>query len=228
MAHAGLTAFLLSAMFAGACASASGPPAPAAPPSGPSASAPASFEGARWGTFHSKRFELSLALPDGSAWKIDDHRSPWLRATHDATSSSLVARVWNEDSNVTRTSCYARARGWDAMLPDLDTEALIDDGIRKVLGTEDARVAVGIDARPRSSQGVLGFVVTIVGSVRRCMVFAFQTRAEGQAGGDEIASRLALITERFVPSLKLDQSFAPSRVPLTGAPGAPGELGGAR
>jgi hypothetical protein len=225
MAHPGLEVVLLSA-FVAACASAPAPAPVSAPPPQASASAPASFEGARWGTFHSKRFDLSLGLPDGSAWKIDDHRSPWLRASHESTHSTLLARSWSEDQNVTRKACYARAREWEAALPEIDGAGLIDDGMRKVLGGEDARVAVGIDARV--SPGVGGFVVAIVGSIRRCMVFAFQTRAEGQGAEDEIASRLALVAERFVPSIKLDQSFAPSRVPLTGLPGAPGEAGGAR
>jgi hypothetical protein len=228
MAHSRLGVALLSIVFVGACASAAAPAPAAVPAAAPqaSASAPASFEGARWGTFHSKRFDLSLGLPDGAAWKIDDHRSPWLRAGHESTHSTLLARSWSEEQNVTRKACYARAREWEATLPDVDTGGLIDDGVRKVPGGDDARVAVGIDARV--SPGVGGFVVTIMGSIRRCMVVAFQTRAEGQGAEDEIASRLALIGERFVPSIKLDQSFAPSRVPLTGLPGAPGELGGAR
>jgi hypothetical protein len=227
MAHSGLAVFIVGITVVAACASAPAPaPGPSAPPQAP-ASAPATFEGARWGKFHSKRFDFSLALPDGSAWKIDDHRSKWLDATHAATHSSLLARSWNEEQNVTRKACYAQAREWERVLPDLDSQPLIDDGIKKVLGNEDARVAVGLDARTPSTQGIDGFVVVIVGSVKRCMVFAFQTHADGQGAGDEIASRLAIIAERFVPSLSLDQSFAPSREPLTGAPGAPGGVGGA-
>jgi len=189
----------------------------ASSPSGPtpvaSAEAPATFEGTRWGTFHSKRFELSLGLPDGSSWKIDDHRSPWMRADHEATHSTILLRSWSEGENVTRKACYARAREWAPSLPDLESLSLIDDGTRKLVGDKDARVAVGVvPAAPGASTG--GFVVAVVGSVRRCIVLAFQTETSGPTAADEVAGSLALIADRLLPSLKLDQSFAPSREPL--------------
>src|SRR5262245_18729532 len=118
MAHARVaSAALLAVLFAG-CAAAERVPAAAVAP-GPMPEAQASFQGSRWGTFHSKRFDLSLGLPDGSGWKIDDHRSGWLRATHDPTRSALLVRSWSETENVTRKACYVRARQWESGLPDL-------------------------------------------------------------------------------------------------------------
>jgi len=206
-------------------------PAPASQPGpAPAAStdALASFEGTHWGTYHSKRFEVSLDLPDGASWKIDDHRSPWMRATHEATRSTLLLRSWSEDQNVTRQACYARAREWEPSLPDLEMSPLIDDSMRKLMGDKDARVAVGV--APPAAPGAMtgGFVLTVVGSVRRCLVVAFQTQAGGPSAGDEVAGRLALVADRLLPSLKSDQSFAPSREPLTGSPVAPGGAGGVR
>ncbi|HMI84826.1 MAG TPA: hypothetical protein VK550_12085, partial [Polyangiaceae bacterium] len=95
MAHP-LVAIAASFVFISACGAAAAPtaqmtPVPSALPSSKS------FDGTGWATFHSKRFELSLRLPDGPAWKIDDHRSPWLRATHDGTSSKVLLRSWRED-----------------------------------------------------------------------------------------------------------------------------------
>lgn len=224
MAHPGVAAAIVCAIVVVACASAPAPPPGPAPAA--SADAPASFEGSRWGTYHSKRFELSLGLPDGSSWKIDDHHSPWMRAGHEATRSRLVLRSWSEDQNVTRKACYARAREWEPALPDLEVLTLIDDGMRKLMGDKDARVAVGVV--PPGAPGAMtgGFVVAVVGSVRRCIVVAFQTQAGGPAAGDEVAGRLALVEGRLLPSLKLDQSFAPSREPLIGSPVAPGGAGG--
>ena len=200
-------------IVAGCGASAPLASSPSRPTPAASAEAPASFEGTRWGTFHSKRFELSLGLPDGSSWKIDDHKSPWMRAGHEATHSTILLRSWSEGENVTRKACYARAREWEPGLPDLETLPLIDDGMRKLVGDKDARVAVGVapPAAPGASTG--GFVVAVVGSVRRCIVVAFQTQTGGPTAGDEVAGRLALIADRLLPSLKLDQSFAPSREP---------------
>jgi hypothetical protein len=169
----------------------------------------ASFEGRRWGTFHSRRFELSLALPDGSAWKIDDHGSHWLRAEHEPTRSTLLLRSWNEDQIITRTACYARAKEWNPSLPDLAGEPLIDDGMRRLFGDREVRVAAGV--RDLAEERRAGFLVVIDGDVRRCMVIVYETRAEGRDASMTIAERLAFVTDRMLPALKLDPSFAPPR-----------------
>ena len=90
MAHARV-AVIVAVVFISACGSAPQPAAEAAPSSSALPSSK-TFDGTAWATFHSKRFELSLRLPDGPAWRIDDHRSPWLRATHEGTRSKIVLR----------------------------------------------------------------------------------------------------------------------------------------
>jgi hypothetical protein len=217
MAHARV-ARALALVFAGCQSPAtSAPPrALAAAPASPGPSAPeASFEGRRWGTFHSKRFELSLALPDGSAWKIDDHGSHWLKAEHEPTNSTLLLRSWGEDQIVTRKTCYARAKEWNPQLPDLADARLIDDSMRRLFVDREARVAAGVreavgvgDAAPEPSAG---FVVVVAGDVRRCMVIVYETRAEGGDASIAIADRLAFVTDRVLPLLTLDPSFAPRR-----------------
>jgi|SRR5579859_4829729 len=225
MAHArvGLAALVLATSSCGASE-----PAPKAVQA-PARSEPlASFQATRWGTFHSKRFELSMGLPDGNAWKIDDHRSAWLRATHEPTHSALLVRTWAEDSLVTRKACYARAREWEPRLPDLDAAPLIDDKMRLLLGSRDARVAVGVVVRAGQPPSTGGFVVGIVGDVRRCAVVVYETEASGESAEDEIADRLAIVSDRLLPSMKIDQSFAPSREPAILPPGAAGVSGGVR
>jgi hypothetical protein len=205
------------------------PPQPAAP-AVPASSAPppaTSFDGMAWATFHSKRFELSLRLPDGPAWRIDDHRSPWLRATHDGTRSKIALRSWREDENVTRGACYARARGWDPSLPDLDASRVLDDGVR-AMGTESARVVVGLAGTAAGAPSIGGFVLAIVGDVRRCLLVAYQTEAQGPAAEGDVADRLAIVAERLLPTIKLDQSFAPSREPAIPSRPGPGGAGGSR
>src|SRR5262245_56047856 len=122
MAHARVAFSATAAVLVVACAAAEPVPAAAIDAPAVAKTPPASFQNTRWGTYHSKRFGLSLGLPDGSAWKIDDHRSGWLRATHDATRSGLVLRSWSESDNVTRKACYDRARQWESGLPDLDAQ----------------------------------------------------------------------------------------------------------
>jgi hypothetical protein len=207
----------------GCAGSAAAPASPATAPGDATVSAGnGSFQGARWGMFHSKRFELSIGLPDGAAWKIDDHRTSWLKATHDATHSALAFRSWSESDNVTRKGCYARAREWDSTLPDLDAQPLIGDELRAVLGHRDARVAVGVVVGSPGAPRTGGFVVAIVGDVRRCILVSFRTEASGPAAADEVADRLAIVSDRVLPGMKADQSFAPSREPAMPLPGPAG------
>src|SRR5207253_11167008 len=65
---------------------------------------------AGWGRFHSKRFQLSIPLPDGKTWKIDDHSKPELVATHAPTSSRVTVITTTEEELVNRKHCETRAR----------------------------------------------------------------------------------------------------------------------
>ena len=229
MAHPRVAIFG-SLVLISACGSA--PQPVASEPSGPAALLESkSFDGTPWATFHSKRFELSLRLPDGPAWKIDDHRSPWLRASHEGTRSKIVLRSWREDENVTRGACYARARAWDASLPDLDASRLLEDAVRP-LDAQSARVIVGLagssGAASAGGAPIEGFVLAIVGEVRRCLLLAYQTEAQGPAAEGDVADRLAIVADRLLPTIKLDQSFAPSREPAIPSRPGPGGAGGSR
>jgi hypothetical protein len=197
------------------------PPPPSDP--GGAEQARTSFERARWGTFRSRRFELSLGLPDGARWKIDDHRANWLTAEHPPSRSSLWLRTWPEDGVATRKLCYARAREWLSSLPDLDGAPLIEDRVRPLFAGLDTRVAVGVEAPEAGATGAVGFVVAAGAGVHRCVVVAFRTRAEGAGGEDEVAARLLLVSERLLPAVQLDQSLAPSReLPTPSLRGVPG------
>jgi hypothetical protein len=212
MAHSGVAFAAAAAVVIVGCAeSGSAPSAETPATSGESANG--SFQGTRWGTFYSKRFELSLGLPDGASWKIDDHRSAWLKAAHEPTRSTLLLRIWNEDQVTTRKGCYARAREWEPRLPDLEAVPLIDDKLRPLLGYRDVRVAVGVTVLGNRQPATAGFVVAIVGDVHRCAVVAYQTEVSGSGAQDEVADRLAIVEGRVLPSLKLDKSLAPSRTP---------------
>jgi hypothetical protein len=184
------------------------------------ADAGASFEGKKWGTFHSKRFELSLALPDGAAWRIDDHGSHWLKAEHPPTRSTLWLRTWGEEQLVTRKDCYAHARDWNVTLPDLEGASLIDDRMRRLFGAYDARVAAGIRPSDRSSPRDRGFVVAVVGDLRRCVVVVYETEAADPSAPASMADRLAFVSDRVLPGMQLDPSLAPPRQPLRGVGGS--------
>jgi len=216
MAHSGVAFAGGAAVVVLGCAGmGSAPPSEMNPRAASSAELPnGSFQGTRWGTFHSKRFELSMGLPDGSAWKIDDHHSGWLKAAHEPTRSTLVLRIWNEDQVTTRKGCYARGREWEPRLPDLELLPLIDDKMRTLLGYRDARVAVGVTVHGDPQPATGGFVVAIVGDVHRCVVVVYETAVSGAAAQDEVADRLAIVEGRLLPSLKLDSTLTPPRAPV--------------
>jgi hypothetical protein len=134
----------------------------------------------------------------------------------------VVLRTWREAENVTRAACYTRARGWDANLPDLDHARVLEDGVRPVDG-QNARVVVGLGAA-EGTPTIGGFVLAVVGDVRRCFVVAYQTEAAGPTAEGDVAERLAVVADRLLPTIKLDQSFAPSREPAI--PSRPGPGGG--
>ena len=130
-------------------AAACGDPPVATPPHAPAHAAGASpprypSEDAAWGRYHSKRFQLSFPLPDGKAWRIDDHSRPSLFALHESTTSRVWVLATQEDELVNRQKCEARARdlGWvtSTKLTTVEDETTI--------GPEayDSRIWVALDA----------------------------------------------------------------------------------
>ena len=108
-------------------------------------------------------------------------------------------------------------------MPQIEGAALIDDRVRPLFAGLDTRVAVGVEAAVGAA-GTEGFVTAAGAAAHRCVVVAFRTRADGAGAEDMVAARLVLVSERLLPSVQLDQSFAPSREPampsLRGAPAA--------
>jgi hypothetical protein len=216
--------------LAASCASPSPPRAPAPvlarPSNDGSAGAPLPLEEGPWGTFRSRRFELALRLPDGARWKIDDHRTAWLKAEHAPTQSALWLRSWPVTATVTRQGCYAQSREWLPALPDLDGARFIDDRVRPLFASLDTRTSVFVEpvvAAPEGAAGTRGYVVAAGAGPHRCVVLVFVTRASGAGAEDEVGTRLALVSERLLPTVQLDQSFAPSREPVRPSlPRAPG------
>lgn len=167
---------------------------------------PAAFpaDEASFGRFHSKRFLLSFPLPDGKAWKIDDHRGPQLVATHAPTSSSLQVAITRETELTSRARCEARARelGW------------VPDGPRAPLTTVEEHVQTGPEAydsrvwvalQPGKPGGpVQGHVFLFGGFLRQCLFVHFATEVPSSHDEDVLAARLALVRTRVLRGLELD------------------------
>jgi len=159
-----------------------------------------------WPRFVSTRFGISLALPDGKAWTIDDHTKPFLFATHEASQSSLVVRAWSDDDLMSRQRCETRTREL-GIFPDAELETVADDHVTEPAGY-DTRLWIAID--PRGSRGLVGHVIAVGGHVRRCIFFHFETVVP--AGKEDVlTSRLALARARIWKGLELGSIQAVER-----------------
>lgn len=160
-----------------------------------------------WGTFPSKRFGLEVPLPDGRAWKIDDHASSWLTARHEPTRSLLVLRSWQTMEIVNRARCERTARVWRT-LPEREGTDLIDEYPLAFPPDHDTRVEVRI----RGSLGrerVGGLVMAFGGWARRCFVWAYTTEAFGRGAEEVVGARLAVMAERSLGGLELVSARSP-------------------
>jgi hypothetical protein len=213
MCRSGLALGSLAATVLLACE----PPArvaPASPPPAPPASvtvpvAPP-LSAASWGTFRSARFELQLPLPDGRAWRIDDHGSPWLSATHAVSESTLVARSWTEDGRATRQRCEEQARLWRALPDPGRAEAVQARSIDAPAGF-DTFVSIGV-VPGKPGDPVAGFAVAFGGHGHRCFAWAYTTTARGPDAGVVLGERLATMVERSLGRVVLESELAP-RIP---------------
>ncbi len=152
---------------------------------------------AKWARFVSTRFGVSMPLPDGKSWKIDDHSRAVLTATHDTTRSSITLRTWTDDELQSRQRCEVRAR-LDRIFPDAELETVADDHVAEP-PSYDTRLWIAIEPR---AGAVIGHVIAIGGFVRRCIFFHFQTEV---ASGQEqlLSTRLALVRARVWQDIEL-------------------------
>lgn len=167
----------------------------------PAAPLATGFENDGWGRYDSLRFALSLGLPEGRAWSIDDRKSPWLVATHADTSSLLRVRAWHEPRAVSREACLERSRELDPSLPEPDEASVVDERIESI-GNDDTSVHIRAGFR-REGEGIEGIVIASGVSIRRCFTLIFESRARGPGAEAAIVDRLAMVTEGIVPKLRL-------------------------
>ena len=185
-----------------------GDPAPAPPPRTAQEAAATTpqaprfpTEDASWGRYHSKRFNLSFPLPDGKAWRIDDHSRPPLFAVHEATGSKVWVLVTQEDDLVNRQKCELRARalGW-VTSPTLTT---VDDETATFPEAFDSRIWVALDAK-KAGGALEGHVYLFGAFIRRCLLVHVATTVFSAKDEDVLSERLALARARIVRGLTVD------------------------
>jgi len=192
------------------------PPRPASVPApAASASAPAGdpeLKDAAWARFNSKRFDLESPFPDGKAWRIDDHGSPWLVASHPSSSTSLRVRIWREPELVSRDRCEQRAREWSPDLPSLADTRVIDDRALPAVPAPgfDTNVVAGI-ARPKEPETIEGFVMAFGASGKKCFAFAWKSTVRGPRAAERMGDRLGLGV-RMLEGSFIKSELEPTRV----------------
>lgn len=105
----------------------------------------------------------------------------------------LWARSWRAGGLVTHRDCEAEARPLRRDLFGRDEGALVSR--RSVPAPEGFDTEVGF-ALHRKGDSLGGVAVAIGARLRRCLVVAFATRADGAGADHVVAARLALVASR--------------------------------
>jgi hypothetical protein len=180
-------------------------PAAAPPPAVPQKPVAVSFgdDAARLPIFRSKRFSLTLPLPDGAAWRIDDHTQETLVATHAPTRSKVTLAVFRADGLVGRTQCeeLSRTRKLVAVPDDLQ---VLEEQTGITQQTFDTRTLVGVAPGGGPQQPLVGHVMAFGGFLRKCFVFDFATQVDGAADEAVLSSRLAYARARILGGLAIE------------------------
>ena len=162
--------------------------------------------------YRSRRLALSLPLPDGRAWRIDDHSDPSLVATHAPTRSRLVVSVFSADQLVGRAQCEELARG-RKLVPDEEPRALrtVEDEVAITQATFDTRVEVTLRPGAGPDRSLGGRVMAFGGFLRKCYAFVYSTEVDDASDEAVLSSRLAFVRARVLGGLELEPFDAVSR-----------------
>ncbi len=160
----------------------------------------------QWGVYHSLRFRMSLPLPNGRAWKIDDHSRGELLATEAGTHSTITVLGEHEPTLVNHQLCEARARTL-GLVPERMERSLqsIEDSV--IVGPEayDTRVRVAIERDSGPERRLVGHVFAFGAYVDKCFVFHLATDVRSEEEEQTLSQRLALGRFRILAGIKVDE-----------------------
>jgi len=148
-------------------------------------------------------------LPEGTAWRIDDHSRPELVATHATTRSKVVVAVIRTDDLVGRSQCedLARAR----KLVEADGLRTLEDEIVLTQETFDTHILVALAVGSGPGRPLVGHVMAFGGFLRKCYVFDFVTEVDDVAQEPVLSARLAFARARILGGLELNAFAAVPR-----------------
>ncbi|CAN5147547.1 hypothetical protein BH09MYX1_BH09MYX1_33380 [soil metagenome] len=156
--------------------------------------------------FHSIRFAMNVPFLDGKNWKIDDHTTRELVATHAATHSEVRVALWPEQDLMNRAKCELRASEL-GYAPDLELE-VIEQEVDSIPPGWDTRVLVASEVH--EGAGAIGHVFAYASSIRKCIFFHFRTET-GVGEEAALSDRLASVRLKMLGAITLDTFAAVPR-----------------
>lgn len=156
------------------------------------------FAESTWGKFHSERFQLTLPLPDGKHWKIDDHTQPHLVAKHAGTSSVVTVYTSFERELVNHQACEDRARDAGLIPKELRT---VESTVTVGPDAFDSRIWVAIEGR------TTGHIFLFGAYIRKCLFLHLVTAVpteQDERENQRLSARLASARVSMVGDLKID------------------------
>ncbi len=155
-----------------------------------------------WGKFHSKRFAMSVPLPDARAWKVNDHTRPELVGTHDKTRSSLVVYRFDGPELMNRQRCEEKAREL-GLVPTGELHP-VDDEVTVGPEAYDTRVLVEIHVGKNERAPITGHVLAFGAYVRKCLFVHFTSEVLSAKDESVLSARLATFRTRVLDRITLD------------------------
>jgi hypothetical protein len=159
--------------------------------------------------FHSLRFKLSIPLPDGQAWRVDDHSRRELLATHAPTHSALLIYLFTEPDLMNRQKCEARARELGLVARgDLRT---VEDAVTVGPEAYDTRVWVALAAGRAPGDKLAGHVFGFGAYIHKCLFFHYASDVASDHDEPLLSARLATARTRILAGIGVDPFDAPPR-----------------
>jgi hypothetical protein len=159
--------------------------------------------------YHSWRFGLSVPLPDGHGWKIDDHKSAAIVALHPATRSTLTLQTFTEAEVMNRQRCEESARA--AGLFALRDPHTLEDLAIAMPDAYDSRVWVTLEAGASPEAPLSGHVFLFGAFLRKCLFVHYATQVSSEREEPLLTSRLAVARLRIVPGIEMDPFDRPPK-----------------
>ncbi len=159
--------------------------------------------------YHSVRFKLSVPLPDGHAWKIDDHHDRALVANHAPTRSTLTVLAWSEPELMSRQKCQARAT--EMGLLSLEDPHTIEDQTTVGPDAFDSRIWIVLEAGRSPTAALRGHALLIGGYIRKCLLVHYATDVATEKDEPMLTSRLAVARLRILGGVRMEPFDEPPR-----------------